>query len=131
MDDAQPLLFKIAYALWGAIDGSFGLLVRGNVNATSAKGATVARAGFTGGGLASSQTLLAANATRVQFTIDNRSGGDLFYRYGAVAATATPAGYDVHVLNNTSYTDASWAGQVTFICSASSGAGVNVTDVSV
>lgn len=33
-DDSQFLLYKIAWALWGVVNGDFGFLVRGNVNVT-------------------------------------------------------------------------------------------------
>lgn len=130
-DGAQWLLYKICWAIWGVINGDFGVLVRGTVEVESEKGATITRTGYTSG-LTASQTLLAANANRIYVVIDNRTGVDLFYRYGGTATTAV-GGYDVRIpAGSPPVTDDGYAGAITFICGAGAAAtGVNVTEVAV
>ena len=128
-DESQRLLFKIARYLAAVITGEVGFLVRGAVTTSSTKGTTVTRAGFTTG-LTANQTLLAANTTRVYFIVDNRTGVDVYYRYGSAACTTAVGGYDVHILPGGGVIDDGFAGQVTFICAASAAAtGVTVTEV--
>jgi hypothetical protein len=128
-DAAQPLLYKIACYLAGAITGEFGLLVRGNVSTEGASAASSVVTGFTSG-LTASQQLLAANTNRLFFTVDNRTGVDLYYKYGLAAATTAVGGYDIRVPAGFSVSEESWKGPVQFICAAGAAAtGVNVTDV--
>ena len=129
-DNSQSLLYKICWVLWGVASGDFGFLVRGNVTSTSAKGATITRFGFTSG-LTSSQTLLASNISRLSFFVDNRTGVDLYYRYGGGACSTAVGGYDVRIPAGTpAVVDDGYTGAVTFICDAGATAtGVNVTEV--
>lgn len=126
----QPLLYKIAAYLAGVISGSVGFLVRGTVSTTGEVADTVTRSGFTSG-LTASQTLLAANANRLYFTVDNRTGKDVFLRKGSAAATTAVGGYDLRIPSGFSVSDDSWLGQVTFICDTGAAAtGVNVSESS-
>ena len=126
----QPLLYKIAAYLAGVISGSVGFLVRGSVSTVGEAADTVSRTGFTVS-LETSQTLLAANANRLYFTVDNRTGKDVFLFKGSSACTTAVGGYDLRVPAGFSVTDDSWTGQVTFICAAGAAAtGVNVHESS-
>jgi len=126
----QPLTYKVAAYLAGVISGSVGFLVRGTVATTSPTGDVVTRTGFTSG-LTASQTLLAANTDRLYFTVDNRTGKDVFLRKGSANATTAVGGYDIRVPSGFSVSDDSWTGQVTFICDTGAAAtGVNVSEVS-
>ena len=44
-----------------------------------------------------SQTLLAANTSRLGFIVDNRTGADLYYLYGSAACTVSVGGYSVRI----------------------------------
>lgn len=84
-------LFKIAWALWNAIDGNVGFLVRGNITSTPlpAEGADFSLATtqtINTGGVA--QTVFIANANRVYFFILNTSDTIMYVDVTGVTATS-------------------------------------------
>lgn len=123
-DSDNTLLQKLLNVIAAAVTGEVSLAT------TGAKGLSADSNGITSG-LTASQTLVAANAAREFLVIDNRTGADLFYRYGTADATTSAGGYSVRIPNGSSMIEGNWRGAITFICGAgAAGQGVNVCDVS-
>lgn len=123
-DTDNILLQKLLNVIAATVTGEASIATSGT------KGLTATSAGITSG-LTASQTLVAANPDREFLIIDNRTGADLFYRYGTDAATTSAGGYSVRVPNGSSMIEGNWRGAITFICGAgAAGQGVNVCDVS-
>lgn len=123
-DSDNILLQKLLNVIAATVTGEVSLAT------TGAKGLSASSTGITSG-LTSSQTLTAANPDREYLVIDNRTGADLFYRYGTDAATTAAGGYSFRIPNGSAAIEGNWRGAITFICgSGAAGQGVNVCDVS-